>query len=162
MRIELILLVLLLSGGDLMAQPQLALLRKDHVITRFKEGEQIRFKRKEEKGFTKALITGIYSGYFMLGEDTIYHHEIAKIDVSKKTITSFKVSPMGKGLIIAGVSLLLIDVFNTTAIQHDSYQLTDGVRNASLILVGLGTLAQVVNNNYFKPGRRKKLASLNL
>lgn len=151
-----------LVTNGLLAQPQLTLLKKDRVITRFKEGEYIRFQRKGNHEFIRAMITGIYPGYFMLGEDTIYHHEVAKIDISHKTITSFKIASAGKALILAGVSLIVIDAFNTVIIQDRTYKVERGVGTASLTLVGVGALLQIFNNNYFKIGPRRKLASLNL
>lgn len=148
--------------SELSAQPQLALLKNDRIVTRFTEGEYIRFQRKGESDYIRAMITGIHPGYFMLGVDTIYHYEVAKVDVSKKTLTGFKVAPIGKGLMIGGASLFLIDAFNTTVIQNQSYSLDTSVARVGFILIGTGALMQLVNNNYFKTGRKKKLASLNL
>lgn len=159
----LILCIFLWAGLiELSAQPQLALLKKDRIITRFNEGEYIRFQRRGESDFIRAIITGIHPGYFMLGVDTIYHYEVVKVDVRKKLLAGFKVAPIGKGLMIAGASLFLIDAFNTTVIQGESYSLDKSVARGGFILIGVGALMQVVNNNYFKTGRKKKLASLNL
>lgn len=98
----------------------------------------------------------------MLGEDTIYHYEVTKVDIRSKTTTSFKVASIGKALILAGVSLIVIDAFNTVIIHDRSYEVEKGVGRASLTLVGVGGLMQIVNNNYFRVGRKRKLASLNL
>ncbi|HNP07082.1 MAG TPA: hypothetical protein PKN99_05625 [Cyclobacteriaceae bacterium] len=155
-------LIFILGSNSLCAQPQLALLKKDGIITRFEEGEYIRFQRKGSDDFIRAIITGIHPGYFMLGEDTIYHYEVTKVDIRSKTTTSFKVASIGKALILAGVSLIFIDVFNTVVIQDRSYKVEKGVGSASLALVGVGGLMQIVNNNYFRVGRKRKLASLNL
>lgn len=155
-------LILILGLNSVYAQPQLALLKKDGIITRYEEGEYIRFQRKGSDGFIRAIITGIHPGYFMLGEDTIYHYEVTKVDIRSKTTTSFKVASIGKALILAGVSLIVIDAFNTVIIHDRSYEVEKGVGRASLTLVGVGGLMQIVNNNYFRVGRKRKLASLNL
>jgi hypothetical protein len=144
------------------AQPQLALLKGDNVITRFEEGEYIRFQRKGDEGFIRAIIIGIHPGYFIVGEDTIYTYDVAKIDLRKKGVTNFKLASLGKGLMTAGVGLFIIDLFNTTVIRDKSYEIDNSITSASLVLVGVGALMQVVNNNYFKIGRNKKVATLNL
>jgi len=161
-RFVIVSLIFFLGTNGLLAQPQLALLKKDRVITRFNEGEYIRFQKKDSDNFIRAIITGIYPGYFMLGEDTIYHYEVTKVDISSKTTTNFKVASIGKALILAGVSLIVIDAFNTVIIQDRTYKVERGVGKASLTLVGVGGLMQIVNSNYFRVGRKRKLASLNL
>ncbi len=162
MRFIVILLIFFHGWGFLSAQPQLALIKKDQVISRFKEGEYIRFQRKGSDDFIRAVITGIHPGYFMLGEDTIYHYQVSRVDVRGKIIPGFKVASIGKALILAGVSLVAIDVFNTLVIQDTSYEMDKGVATASISLVSAGGLLQVFNNNYFVIGRKRKLASLNL
>lgn len=155
-------IIFILGWGGLSAQPQLALLKKDHVVNRFKEGEYIRFQRKGSNEFIRAVITGIHPGYFMLGEDTIYHYQVDRVDVKNKSIQGFKVASIGKALILAGVSLAAIDVFNTLVIRDTSYEMEKGVATASVGMVIAGGLLQIFNNNYFKIGRKRKLASLNL
>lgn len=155
-------LALFLVCNILLAQPQLALIKKNHVVSRFGEGEYIRFQKKGSDEFIRALITGIHPGFFMLGGDTIYHYEVAKIDVSRKTVTNFKVSSIGKALIVAGISLMAIDAFNTLVIRENDYKLDAGVGVASAALIGTGCMLQIVNNNYFVVGRKRKLASLHL
>lgn len=144
------------------AQPQLALIKKDRIITHFDEGEYIRFKKKGDNEFTRAIIIGIHPGFIKLGTDTIYHYEIDKVDLRGKIVTNFKVASLGKGLMIAGVSLILIDVFNTLVIRDRAYEADSGVVTTAIVLTGVGAFTQIVNNNYFKVGRRKKVASLNL
>ncbi|MEQ9414218.1 MAG: hypothetical protein RIF39_10325 [Cyclobacteriaceae bacterium] len=156
------LIFFLVGWVDLSAQPQLTLLKKDQVINRFKEGEYIRFQRKGSDEFIRAVITGIHPGYFMVSEDTIYHFQVSRVDIRGRTIPGFKVASIGKALILAGVSLVAIDVFNTLVIRDTYYEIEKGVATASIGLVTTGGLLQVFNNNYFKIGRNRKLASLNL
>ncbi|GAB1445196.1 hypothetical protein MASR2M41_08650 [Flammeovirgaceae bacterium] len=145
----------------LLAQSQLALFKNDQVITRYKEGEYIRFQKKDSNAFTRAIITGIYPGYFMLGKDTIHHYEVAKIDVRSKSVSSFNTASAGKALIVAGASLIAIDAFNTLVVQDRPYKIERGVRTASFTLIGVGGLMQVFNNKYFKIGPKRKVATLN-
>ncbi len=148
--------------GSLLAQPQLVLLKKDRVITRFEEGEYIRFQRKDDGGFIRALIVGIHSGYFIVSTDTIYTYNIARIDLRKKVTTNIKGASIGKGLITAGVALALIDLFNTVVIRDEPFGIDNRVAGVSVGLIGVGGLMQLVNNNFFKIGRHKKVATLNL
>ncbi len=147
---------------DLSAQPRLTLLKNNKVFARFEEGEPIRFKKKGTDYYIRSYIQGIHSGYIIVADDTVYTYEIEKIDVRKKTLTSYKIAPIGKGLMVAGVSLFVIDVFNVTVIQDKRYSVDERVSRAGLILIGTGAFMQLVNNNYFKAGRKRKIATLNL
>ncbi len=143
------------------AQRQLALLKGNKIITKYEEGEYIRFQRKGEDGFVHAIITGIHPGYFMLGRDSVYTYEVARIDIRKKSQRNYKASMIGSRIIQAGVLLLAADVFNTIAIMDKDYHWNEA-SNASLIIIGVGGLLQWVNNDYFKMNHKRKLATLNL
>ncbi len=162
-RFDIIVFVLLLTfSNNLFAQPQLALLKNDHIITRFEEGEYIRFQRKGDESFISAIIVGIHPGYFLVGQDTIWTYDVAKVDVRKKTLTNFKLAPIGKGLMIAGASLFAIHIFNTIVIRNNDLSIDDAVIRGGSILIGTGGIMQIFNNNYFNPGRKRKIATLNL
>lgn len=150
----------LVAWGGAFAQPRLALVRKDAIIARFEEGEYIRFQKKGGHGFIRAMVTGIHPGYFMLGTDTVRHYEVAQIDIRHKTTASVKVAPMGGALMVAGALLAAIDAFNTAAVQDRPYKVGKGVGLAALALIGVGGTMQVWNNNYFKIGPKRKLATL--
>lgn len=143
------------------AQRQLALLKGDKIITKYGEGEYIRFQRKGDDGFIHAIITGIYPGYFMVGVDSVFTYEVARIDIRKKSQRNYKASRIGNGIIQAGVLLLVADVFNTIVIMDSAYRWNDA-SNASLIIIGVGGLLQFINNDNFKLNHRRKLATLNL
>lgn len=162
MRSIFILLFTIQTLVELSAQPRLTLLKNDKIITRFEEGEPIRFKKSGTNFFIRSYIQGIHPGYIIVADDTVYTYEIEKVDVRKKTLTSYKIAPIGKGLMVAGASLFVIDVFNVTVIQDNSYSADESVVRAGLILIGAGAFMQLVNNNYFKAGRKRKIATLNL
>ena len=143
-------------------QGQLTLLKENKIITRFEEGEYIRFKRKGDEGFIRAIIIGIHPGFFIVGKDTIFTYDVEKVDVSKKILGNYKISSLGKGLLQAGAFLLLIDLFNQTLILDKKYNIENPATTAAFGLIGTGAIMQVVNNDYFKAGRRKKLTTLNL
>jgi hypothetical protein len=143
------------------AQRQLALLKGDKIITKYGEGEYIRFQRKGEDGFIHAIITGIHPGYFMVGRDSVFTYDVARIDIRKKSQRNYKVSAIGSRFMQAGVLLLVADVFNTIVIMDRKYLWNDA-SNASLVIIGVGGLMQFINNNSFKLNHRRKLATLNL
>ena len=153
-------MLILVLVSQARAQHRVLLFKKDRIVTSFKEGEYIRLAKQGEGGYRRGLITGIYPNYFMMGIDTTYVYDIAKVDLKGKTITGFKISSFGKGIIIAGVSLFLIDLFNKTVVMGKSYELDSGVTNTSIILAGSGLLMQFVNNDRFKVGRRRKVITL--
>ncbi|MCB0488554.1 MAG: hypothetical protein R2820_10155 [Cyclobacteriaceae bacterium] len=158
---RLLVFVYLLVSLSSLAQPQLALLKKDRIITRFEEGEQIRFKRKGDDGYSLALIQGIHPGFIIVANDTVFTYDIEVVDVRKKKLTSFKVSSIGKGLMIAGAGLFLVDFFNTTVIINSDYELKNSAWRGSAVLLGLGTFMQFVNNDFFRQYRHRKIATLN-
>lgn len=150
-------LVLLLGSVSLPAQPQLTLLKRNNIITRFEEGEAIRFKRRGDKIFTKAVIQGIHPGFITIAEDTINFYDIGEIDIRRKPLSTFKISVMGRTLIVAGASIFLIDFFNQKIVQDKEYEADSGITTGGLILIGTGGMMQVFNNDYFKNRGRRKL-----
>lgn len=160
-KIGLAILLGLLCIQPVSAQRQLALLKGDKIITKYGEGEYIRFQRKGEDGFIHAIITGIHPGYFMLGVDTIFTYDVDRIDIRKKSQRNYKISAIGSRIIQAGILLLVADVFNTIVIMDKKYLWNDA-SNASLMIIGIGGLMQFVNNDSFKLNHKRKLATLNL
>lgn len=160
-KIAIAILLGLLCIQQVEAQRQLALLKGDKIITKYGEGEYIRFQRKDEDGFIHAMITGIYPGFFIVGGDSIFTYEVARVDIRKKSQRNYKASLIGRRIIQAGVLLLVADVFNTIVIMDKEYG-WNGASNASLIIIGVGGLLQWVNNDYFKMNHKRKLATLNL
>ncbi len=138
---------------NVLAQPKLVLLKGNKVIARFEEGDHIRFERKDLTIRT-GIITGIHSDFIKLGEeDTTYVSQIRRIDLRGVSNMAFHTASSGKKLIIAGLVLVLIDLFN----NNPSHELDSGIMTVASIFVGSGVLLQFVNNNYFKIGRKKKV-----
>ncbi|QOI97268.1 MAG: hypothetical protein HRU69_07100 [Flammeovirgaceae bacterium] len=152
--VSLIFFLLLPLWGS--AQYRLILLKRDNTIFSFKEGDYIRFKRKDRNHFTRGFIAGIHQDYFRIGEDTTYTHQLQKIDLTDLPNSGFRTASIGKGLIAAGLMIFLGDLVNTTLVRDDPYTVHSGVLISSALLVGAGTAMQVVNNDYFVLGRKKK------
>jgi len=156
----LLLVFSLFSISDCWGQLDLVLIKKNSIVTRIKEGERIRFKRKDRDHFQTGMITGIHQDYFRIGEDTTYLHRVESIDMAGRPNTGFKTSQIGAYFIVAGGLLFLGDLITVTAVQGDSYSFDGGVAIVSAALVGSGVLMQFFNNNYFKIGRKKKIITM--
>ena len=109
------------------------------------------------------------------GEGFDIHEKISDISDSTVTFSSFSVpvnsiyyvktkhtrgflSPSnGPKLIIAGVTLFLIDILNQTVVQNNSYEFSNGVAIASVSLVGVGGLLVSFKYRKFKAGKRKRI-----
>ena len=138
------------------AQYRLILLKRNNTIVSFKEGDYIRFKRKDRNHFTRGFIAGIHPDYFRIGEDTTYTHQLQKIDMTGLPNSGFRTASIGKGFIAAGLMIFTGDLINTTVVNDEKYTVHRGVMVSSALLAGSGVLMQFVNNNYFVLGRKKK------
>ena len=147
-------LLILISIGSGYSQGRLVLLKENKIITRFLEGDRIRFKRKDRDFYSNGIITGIRHNYFKLGdEDTTYLHQIQSIDMHGHSNSGFKTADTGIKLMMAGVLLLLVDLLNPS----NGSQVDDGLIVVSSALFGSGAVMVFVNNSYFKIGRKKKV-----
>lgn len=142
------------------AQPKLQLLKGDKRIVYFKEGDYIRFKRKDRDHFTVGIIGGLTNDYFRIKEDTTYLYQLQKIDLSGGENTGFKTRAIGVGLMTAGLILFFGDMINETVVNDNTYTANAGVTTVSAVLVGSGLLMQFINNDNFVIGRRKKVVVL--
>lgn len=146
------------SLGTVFAQRQLVLLKKDLVISRFEEGDRIRFRRKDRDHFTSGIITGIHLDFIKLGEeDTTYLHQIKSIDMRRHSNNSFHTASGGRKLIAAGILLIVLDAVN----PNQSNEITPAMLTVSSVFVAAGVFMQFVNNNYFRVGQKRKLTMMN-
>jgi hypothetical protein len=143
------------------AQYRLILLKGDNTIISFREGDYIRFKRRDRDHFTRGFIAGIHQDYFRIGEDTTYAHQLQKVDLTGLPNSGFRTASIGKGFIAAGLMIFLGDLVNTTLVSDEKYTVHNGVMISSALLVGSGVLMQFVNNDYFVLSRKKKAVIVN-
>jgi hypothetical protein len=144
--------LILVCSLEVAGQPQLTLFHGNRVVTRFNEGDMIRFQRKD-RSIREGFVYGFSPGMIILqGDDTTFISQIRWIDLRYVSNTNFKTAPAGKNLILAGAVLLLIDYFNNTphSIDPEFARVAAG-------FAGVGLLLQVVNNNKFRPGRHRRL-----
>jgi hypothetical protein len=144
--------LLLVCGLQALAQPQLTLFHNNRIVTRFSEGDLIRFQRKDRtirQGFIYAFSPGMI---VLQGDDTTWVSQIRWIDLRHVSNTNFKTAPAGKNLILAGGLILLLDYFN-----NHPHSIDPEFGRAAAGLAGVGLLLQVVNNNKFRPGRHRRM-----
>jgi len=144
--------MLLMISSLSSAQPTLVLLNRNRVVTRFSEGERIRFDRKD-RTHRNGLITGLETGFIILDyDDTTYLSQIRRIDLRRRSTTNFKVASAGTTLIVAGVALALMNLFY----DNPTHELDPAYAKVSGAMIGTGLLLQFFNNNYFKLSRHRK------
>ena len=152
--LKLCIIIIFISCIQVFGQRQLVLIKGNTVITRFSEGDRIRFKRNDTDYIFNGIITGISQEYFKLGdEDTTYLHQIKSIDLRGLPNSGFKTADMGGKFIAAGAVLLLIDALNTA----NGNKISTGVVLVSSSFIVVGSAMLIFNNNYFKPGRKKRV-----
>lgn len=121
----------------------------------FNEGQSIRFKLKGEKNYNKGLIQGFGKDYIRFHYFTVKLDEIAEIDVRAKnfTIFSFRSGP-GK-LHFAGLGYLVLDQFNQTAVQKESFGVSKNTAIISSAIFSSGFLLKAIQKKRFKMNKNK-------
>jgi hypothetical protein len=136
------------------AQRQLTLIQQNKIVTRFSEGDHIRFQRKDRDYFSSGKITGISQEYFKMGdEDTTYLYQIKRIDLRGLPNSGFKTAEIGPKLMMAGALLILVEVLN----KSNGSGTDTSLIVVSTALVGSGIIMLFVNNRYFKIGGKKRV-----
>lgn len=125
-----------------------------HRIT-YTVGDQIILRMKGEDFEIRDRITDISDSVLFLSDFFI---PVSRIHYVKTVHAKGLLSPSnGPKLMIAGVALFAIDVFNQMVIQGDSYRLSNGVVIASASLIGAGGLLMAFKYRKFKPGKNKRI-----
>ena len=156
----LFLLLVVITVGYSQQPPRLILLKGNHQITQYKEGDLIRFKRKDRDHFNRGIIAGLTQDYFRIQDDTTYLTHIEKIDLTGGEKSGSKSKIIGGTLILAGGLLFFGDMINETVVNDNSYSINAGVITVSALLIGTGVLLSVTNTEMYTIGRRKRLLVL--
>ncbi|MCU0358263.1 MAG: hypothetical protein MUE95_11855 [Cyclobacteriaceae bacterium] len=156
------LLGLLLMIIELSAQnpPRLILLKGNNRIAEYKEGDFIRFKRKDRNHFNRGAIAGMTEDYIRIQDDTTFIAMIEKVDLTGGEKSGSKARFIGGTLMIAGALLFFGDMFNETVVNDNAYKADAAVTTVSAILVGTGLMLQFVDPEMYSVGRRKRMVVL--
>lgn len=159
--ISVLTIILFFQSNKAISQKYL-LLRKvgrPYIIT-YNEGDYIRFKLKGERFFTKALIQGFEKGHIQFHYFRIKLDEIAEVDVSDKNFTVFSYRSGPGKLVTAGVGYLVLDQFNQTAIQGESFGISSQTAIVATSLTASGFLLKAIQKKRFKMKNKKHIMEI--
>jgi hypothetical protein len=127
--------------------------RKNRII--YQTGDEIILKLKSDRNEFKGKIKELYDSIIVV--DEIYFL-IDDIEHVRTVHTKGFLSPSnGPKLIIAGVSLFLIDQLNHTVIQGNDFRIPKEITIASVALVGAGIFWTSLKYRKFKPGKNRRI-----
>lgn len=152
----LILFLILLSISGKAQQRYLILKKKNRPYSViFQEGDELRFKLKGEKYFTKGLIEGFGVDEIRFHYYRIKLNEIAEIDVGSKnfTIFSFRSGP-GK-LLISGFAFVAIDQFNQTVVNDQPFSINGKTALIGGALTTSGIVLKLIQKKRWKFKKQK-------
>jgi hypothetical protein len=127
--------------------------RKSRII--YQTGDEIIIKLKYDRTEFQGKIKELYDSIIVV--DEIYFL-IDDIEYVKTVHTKGFLSPSnGPKLIIAGVSLFLIDQLNHTLIQGNDFRIPKEITIASAALVGAGIFWTSLKYRKFRPGKNRRI-----
>jgi hypothetical protein len=138
------------------AQRQLVLLSGDHVVFRFRRGDNFHSKLDGQKQEHWGFLVEINEFNMITSQDTIDFRKIDKVLVPGKPMTK----RLGRKLVTAGVGLFVIDQLNITLIQHNKPNLDSKVWKTSALIASAGVPMLFFKKNWKKIGRGSKLISV--
>jgi hypothetical protein len=144
----LLLFVLLISAEPLCAQKQLVLLKRGDVVTRFTEGDYMRFKLKNKK-FAEGLAIQFTDVSIITLNDTILFSSIYKIN-SKGHRRPSGLNKLGTVLLVAGIGYFAIDEINTLVFVKGQNGIDKNVLITSLSLAATGAALRFIRSPYQK------------
>jgi hypothetical protein len=144
----LLMLVFTISATSLSAQKQLVLLKRGDVVTRFTEGDYMRFKLKNNT-FAEGLAVQFTDVSIITLNDTIHFSSIYKINAKGHRKPS-GLNKLGTVLIIAGVGYFVIDQVNTLFFVEGQSGIDEGVAITSISLVATGAALRFIRSPYQK------------
>ncbi len=139
---------LVISSLQLNAQKQLVLMKRGEVITRFTEGDYMRFKLKNNTA-AEGLAVQFTDVSIITLNDTIFFASIYKVK-SKGHRKPSGLNKVGTVLMIAGVGYFAIDQINTLFFVKGQNGIDEGVAVTSLSLAATGAALRFIRSPYQK------------
>lgn len=129
-------------------------LGKKHRIV-YQIGDEIILKLKSDPSEFRGTLFDLYDSIIVI--EDIYLR-IDEIDYVKTVHTKGFLSPSnGPKLIVAGVSLFLIDQLNHTVIQGNEFEVPREIAIASATMVGAGIIWTTFKYRKFRPGKNRRI-----
>lgn len=121
-------------------------------MLRLYPGDRFVFKEKGSDSVTKTYVNNLSDTAVVTQNDTVPFHRIERIYFRQRTFYN----RVGRGLVVAGAGLFLVDQFNTVVIQGDDPSLSDYVTPISIatVVAGLPLMLAKKKSQKLKTGYR--------
>ena len=138
------------------SQKQLVLLKREDVLLRLYPGDEFIYTLKGERTKRTTYVNNISDTAVVTHRDTVPFHRIDRIHFEQKRFYN----TVGKGLVIFGACLFLIDQFNVVLLNGNSPNLDARVSRISLVSLaaGLPLMLAKKRSQKLRPGIRLMMA----
>lgn len=141
-----IVLCLLISSLSAVAQKQLILLRNDHVVGRFTEGEYLHVVMRDGSK-REGVIIELLEFSAITSNDTVPFNKIEKVGIPKGRRRGF--SPVFGGFMLAvGVTLIGFDALNSATGNTATGGIDPKIAKTSATLIAAGSLLMFIKPKY--------------
>jgi len=141
-----IVLCLLICSVSAVAQKQLILLRNDHVVGRFTEGEYLRVVMKDGSK-REGVIIELLEFSAVTSNDTVPYNKIDKVGIPKDQRRG--IAPLLGGLMMAvGVTFIGVDALNSATGHTAKGGIDPQIAKTSAVLIAAGSLLMFIKPKY--------------
>ncbi len=141
------------GAGVSTAQKQLVLLKKEDVLLRLYPGDDFIYKLKGDKTKRTTYVNNISDTAVVTHRDTVPFHRIERIYFRQNKFYN----TVGKGLVIFGAGLFLIDQFNEVVVNGNSPNLDSRTSEVSLAALGAGLPLMLIRSRSQRLRHRVRL-----
>lgn len=138
------------------AQRQVVLIKNDEVQVRYREGDDIAYKRKSGVKLN-GFIVEINDTTIITSNDTVATHQIEKLYFAKGNLMNLA----GSFLVVAGAGILVLDQFNTVVVDGESPSMDSNVAKISLTSLAIGLPMMLIKKRSHRVGFKQRLRIVN-
>jgi hypothetical protein len=135
------------------SQKQLVLLKREDVLLRLFPGDEFIYKLKGSNAVRNTYVNNLADTAVVTHRDTVPFHRIESIYFEQRKLYN----TVGKGLVVFGVGLFLIDQFNMVIVHGQSPSLDSRVTTLSLTSLAVGLPLALVKKKSQKIKRPYRL-----
>lgn len=147
---------LLLVYNFATAQHQLVLIKNDEVQVRYREGDDISYKRKSGAKLS-GFIVEINDTTIITSNDTVATHQVEKLYFTKGNFMNVA----GTFLVVAGAGILILDQFNTVVVDGESPSMDSNVAKISITSLAIGLPMMLIKKRSHRVGFKQRLRIIN-
>jgi hypothetical protein len=137
------------------AQQQVVVTRRQHVVKRFETGDLIRYSMGKRNQFRHERIVELTDTTIITNNDTLLYYQIMLVDLEETSKITLR--EIGFNMMAAGLLLPLADMINVGVIQDEKYEFNRGIGLSAATLFTAGALMYILDKPYLKLGYRNKL-----